>query len=194
MIHMIAIGLHTWRNNIAHVFQKLVVTHGNTTARRSPRWQMWQFCIQNSCLQPVHAAVDPLHDVIAFSAVPSECCHPAGKTVVIGHSASGIPIRTQVFSRIKGERRNVAEGSYKLSLIAGEMRLGAIFYNPQIMLSCDRHDRAHVRRLPVEVNGNDTDGGRRDLSFDISGINGEGFLVRVTKHDSAASLRYCLGG
>ena len=155
---------------------------------------MGQFCIQNSRLQPVHAAVDPLHHVIAFSAVPSECCHPIGQPIVIGHNAPRIPVGAQVFSRIKGERRNIAEGSYKLSFIAGEMRLGAIFYNPQIMLSCDGDDRAHVRRLPVEVNGNDANGGRRDLSFNISRINGEGFLVRVTKHDSAASLRYCLGG
>src|SRR5262249_22793612 len=88
-----------------------------------------------------------------------------------------------------GERRNIAKGSYKLSFIAGEMRMGAIFYNPQIMLSCDGDDRAHVRRLPVEVNGNDANGGRRDFSFDISGINGEGFLVRVTIHDSSPSLR-----
>src|SRR5207249_4672368 len=192
MIHMVAIGLHSWRNNIAHVFQKLVVTRGNTAARRSPRWQMWQFCIQNSCLQPVHAAVDPLHDVIAFSAVPSKCCHPAGKTVVIGHNASGIPIGAQVFSRIKGERRNVAEGSYKLSLIAGEMRLGAVFYDPQVAFSCDRHDRAHVGCLSIKMNRNDADGGSCDLSFDFDGIDRKRFLMRVAEYHAAAGLSDCL--
>jgi hypothetical protein len=63
-------------------------------------------------LQPVHAAVDPLHHVIAFSAVSSECCHPISQPIVIGHNASSIPIGAQVFPRIKGERSNVAEGSY----------------------------------------------------------------------------------
>src|SRR5436309_9108071 len=109
--------------------------------------------------------------MIAFAAVSSECCHPIGQPIVIGHNASSIPIGAQVFSRIKGERRNVAEGSYKLSLIAGEMRLGAIFYNPQIMLSRDCHDRTHVGRLSIKMNRNDADGGRCDLSFDLGGIN-----------------------
>ena len=154
---------------------------------------MRQFCVENSCLQPVHAAVDPFHDVIAFSAVTRECCHPIGQPIVIGHNASSIPVGAQVFSRIKGERRNVAKGSHKLSVVAGEMCLGAIFYHPQIMLSCDRHDRAHVGRLSIKMNRNDADGGRCDLSFDFDGINREGFLIRVAKHDSAAGLRYCLG-
>jgi hypothetical protein len=40
-----------------------------------------------------------------------------------------------------------------------------------MMLSCDRHDCAHVGRLSIEMNRNDADGGRCDLSFDFDGIN-----------------------
>ena len=127
--------------------------------------------------------------MIAFAAVTRECCHPIGQPIVIGHKASSIPVGAQVFARIKGEGRNVAKGSHKLSVVAGQMRLGAIFYHPQIMLSCDRHDRAHVRWLSIKMNRNDADGGRRDLSFDVDGINGKCFSVRVAKHDSAARLR-----
>src|SRR6478736_1495060 len=62
-----------------------------------------------------------------------------------------------------------------------------------MMLSCDRHDCAHVRRLSIKMNRNDADGGRCDLSFDFNGINRKGFFICVAEHDPAASLRYCLG-
>src|SRR6266481_2846753 len=70
---------------------------------------MRQFRVENSCLQPVHATVNSSHDVIAFAAVPPECCHPIGEPIVIGHNASSIPIGAQVLSRIK----SVATGGGK---------------------------------------------------------------------------------
>src|SRR5213592_4829353 len=62
-----------------------------------------------------------------------------------------------------------------------------------MMLSCDRHDCAHVGRLSIEMNRNDADGGRCDLSFDFDGINRKSFFVGVAEHDPAAGLCYCLG-
>ena len=49
-----------------------------------------------------------------------------------------------------------------LSLVARQMRLGAILDHPEPVLARDRHDRVHVRRLPVQVNRYDADGPRRD--------------------------------
>ena len=62
-----------------------------------------------------------------------------------------------------------------------------------MVLFCNRHDRTHVRRLSIEMHWNDSDRGRCDLSFDIGGINREGFLIRVAEHDPAAGLRDRLG-
>src|SRR5438067_303891 len=150
---------------------------------------MRQFRIKNRRLQSVHAAVDSFHDVVAFTAVPRECYHPIGQPVVIGHGTSSIPVGAQVLSRVEGEGPDIAEGSYKLSLVAGEMRLGTVFYYPKVALFGDGHDRPHVRRLAVKVNGDYSNRRRRNLPFDIGRINGECFGVRVRKDDSLARLR-----
>ena len=91
---------------------------------------MRQFGVENRRLQSVHAAVDSFHHMITFAAVTRECYHPIGQPIVISHDASSIPVGAQVLSRVKGERRDVAQGSYKLPVVAGEMRLGAVFYDP----------------------------------------------------------------
>ena len=132
--------------------------------------------------------------MVAFTAVPRESYHPVGQTIVIGHDASSIPVGAQVLSGVKGERRDIAEGSYKLSLVAGEMRLGTVFYDPQVALFRDSHDRPHVRGLAVKVNGNYSHRRRRNLPFDISRINGECFGVCVRKDDAPTRLRDRLGG
>src|SRR5439155_1947437 len=120
---------------------------------------MRQFRVDNSCLEPLHAAVDPFHHVIAFATVTCKSCHPVGESIIIAYNASGIAIRAQVFAGVKGKGRRIAKGAYKLSLVLGEMCLGAIFYDPQIVLSCNSHHRAHVRRLSIEMNWNDSDRG-----------------------------------
>src|SRR5437660_9446076 len=98
---------------------------------------MGQFRVQNCRLQTIHAAIDAFHDVIALSTVSRECPHPVGQSIVIGHSASSVPIRTQVFARIKGKDRNVAEGSHELAVVPGEMCLSAILEHPKMVLFCN---------------------------------------------------------
>src|SRR6516225_5131236 len=153
---------------------------------------MRQFCIENSCLQPIHAAVDPFHDMLALTAMPGEGRHPVGELIVSTDKAASVPIGAQVFARIKGKGRCIAKGTHKLSLIPGEMCLGAIFYYPEIVLFRNRYDRGHVRRLSIEMNWNDSDGGRGNLCFNINRINRESLLIGVAEYDSPTSLRDCL--
>ena len=51
------------------------------------------------------------------------------------------------------------------------MGLGAIFDHPKFVPSRDRHDRIHVRRLPVQMHRNDADRPRRDGALDRGGID-----------------------
>ena len=88
---------------------------------------MRQFRVQNGCLQPIHATIDPFHDVIALAAVPGECCHPLGQPIVIGHNAARIAVGAEVFTGVKRKRRGVSKGSNISPFVPGEMRLGAIF-------------------------------------------------------------------
>src|SRR6266542_4705178 len=150
---------------------------------------MRQFCIENSCLQTIHAAIDASHDVIATATGTRESRHPVSRATVIRHNASGTPIGPQIFAWIKGKGRNVAKGSHERAIVLREMCLSAIFYDPKIVLLRDRHDCKHVRRLSIEMHWNDSNRGRCDLSFDIDGIDREGFLIRIAEHDAAASLR-----
>src|SRR5262245_13139937 len=131
--------------------------------------------------------------MITFAAMSCECCHPVGQAIIISHDASSIPVGAQVFAWIEGEGRNVSEGPHELSMVSGEMGLGAIFYDPKIVLLCDGHDYLHVRRLPVQVDRNDSDRSGRDLSFDFQWIDSKSVLIRVAEDDPAASLRDRLG-
>ena len=127
--------------------------------------------------------------MITFAAVTRECCHPIGELIIVGHKASGIPVGAKVFAGIEGEGRNVAKGSHKLSVVPGQVCLRAIFYHPQIMLSCDRHNRVHIRWLSIQMYWNDPDGGRSDLCFNVDWINRKGFLLCVAKHHDTPDLR-----
>ena len=119
--------------------------------------------------------------------------HPVGQSIVIGHDAAGIPVGAQVFAWIEREGRNVPEGSHQFSMVPGEMRLSTVFYDPKIVLLCDRHNYLHVRRLPVQVDWNDSNCSGRDLFFDIQRIDSKGVLIRVAEDDPAPSLRDRLG-
>src|SRR5262249_34908787 len=119
--------------------------------------------------------------MVTFTAVTRECCHPIGELIVVGHKASGIPVSAKAFAGIKGEGRNFPKVSHKLSVIPGQVCLRTIFYHPQIMFLCDRHDCVHIRWLSKQMYWNDPDRGRCDLCFNVDWINRKGFLLCVAK-------------
>ena len=72
------------------------------------------------------------------------------------------------------------------------MRLATILYDPKIVPSGNRHDRIHIRWLPVKMDWDNANSGGCDLSLDIVGVNRERFLICVAEYDPAARPRDCL--
>ena len=100
---------------------------------------MRQLGQKNGSLYAVQSAVDAFHHVFAFTTMSREGSHPVGEfRLVIGDDATGISIRAEVLARIERECRRISKCAYWLTLIAGEMRLGAVFDYPKSMLARDR--------------------------------------------------------
>src|SRR6266487_1788356 len=131
--------------------------------------------------------------MVAFSTVAGECRHPLGESIVIRHNASGISIGTQIFAWVKRECSGISKGSNVLPLVAGQVGLGAILYDPKIVPLCDGHDCIHIRRLSVKMDWNNADRSRCDLSLDIGGVDRESFLICVAEYNLPVGLCDCLG-
>ncbi len=140
-------------------------------------------------MQSIHSAVDPFHDVIAFSTVSGKCGHPIGQSIVICHNAACITVGAQVFTRVKRKRRGVSKSSDVLSFVPGQMGLGAVLYDPKIVPFRNGHDWIHIGRLSVKMDWNNADRGRCDLSLYILGVDRESFLICIAEYDPTAGLR-----
>ena len=109
--------------------------------------------------------------------------------VVIGHDGAGIAHRAEILARIERIGRGRAEGADLLAFIAGQMRLRAILHHPELVLVRDRHDRVHVRRLSVQMHGNDPDGAWRDRGLDRRRIDRERSAIGIAEHHGGAGVR-----
>ena len=77
--------------------------------------------------------------------------------IIVRHSASSITISAQIFAGVEREGRRITKCSYDLALVLSGVRLGGIFDDPEIVLSSDGHDGAHVRGLAIKMNRDDAD-------------------------------------
>src|ERR1700739_1855687 len=194
MVYMVAITRDCWSNYVANAIQKLIVTGGDSLPSLCPRRQMRELCVQDRRLDAVHPAANSLHDVLVFTTVTSKSSRPPRQMVIVCNKASGIPVRAKIFTGIKRERSDIAKRPNDSPSVFGRMGLGAVFNDPQVVPTRDRHDRVHVRRLTVEMDRNDTDGCRSNLRFNLRGIDREGLVICVAKDDSPASLSDGLRG
>src|SRR6185436_11408283 len=149
---------------------------------------MRQFYIQNRALKAIHAAVDAFHDMFALAAMARKSGHPVSQAVIVGHSATGVAVSTEVLPRIKGKGGGVTESSDDFTFVLSQVCLCTIFDDPQVMLSCDSHDGIHIGRLAVQVDWNDADSSRCDLCLDQRWINREGLRISITEDDAAPGL------
>jgi hypothetical protein len=111
-----------------------------------------------------------------------------GQAVIIGNDGTGVAHRAEILARIERIGRSLAKGADLLPLVARQMRLRAVFDDPELVLARDRHDRIHVRRLPVKMHRNDADRARRDRRLDRGGIDREGRAVRIAEHHGRAGM------
>ncbi len=75
----------------------------------------------------------------------------------------------------------IRDGADRAALVAGTHALRAIFHHADVVLARDGHDALQVRRIALQVHRHNELGGRRDMPFDVVGIEVEA-LVDFSAH------------
>src|SRR6266851_2124676 len=103
-------------------------------------------------------------------------------------------ICSQIFTVIQAEAGDVPETARALALVDGSMRLGSVFDDAQPMLMREIHDRLHLRRVAVQMDGNDGARALAQSAIQLSPVHCVGIRLDIDKNGRRAHLRYSLDG
>src|SRR5690606_20229324 len=78
-----------------------------------------------------------------------------GNAGVLRHDHAAVADRSEVLCRIETEAANVADAADAISPVTAPRSLSAIFDQAKAMAPGDGSNRVHVRRLPIEMDGDD---------------------------------------
>ena len=139
-------------------------------------------------VQPrVHAG--KVADIALTPPVLPEPAYPVCELSITGDHGASISQRSQVLRRVKAEGGDVPPNSSLPVVKDGSVRLGAVFDDCQAVLFGDAHDRGHVGRMAIEMNGDDgfdpVGGLRLDHIFQSIGIDRRGRRVDLGQHRSS---------
>ncbi len=105
----------------------------------------------------------------------------------IADECQAAAVAVQRFQRLKTEKSGVAERADRTIAEGRAQRMRAVFHDPQIMPSGDRHDRLHVAGQSVQVRRNDSACLRCDRALQRGRIDRERRGVDVGERDFVAS-------
>src|SRR5256714_14087742 len=139
-----------------------------------PAVKVPQLHVQHSGLYAVHAIVETkqIVQVTARLAVVALRPYRCRQRAVVGDDRTSFPKGTKVLAGVKAETTDIPDGADAASLVAGAMGLARVLHHGQVGLPGDGHDRVHVRRLPVQMDGNDGPRPRSHGRRDALGIDG----------------------
>ena len=123
-------------------------------------------------------------------AVIAQHAHPIGQIVIARRDRAGITESAEVLSRIKTRGCGMPQASGPAAFVARALGLRIVLQHFQPVLLRQRHDRIHVRGLPVKVHRDDGLGPRRDRRFDPLRIDVAGGFVRFDRHRPRPDIRH----
>src|ERR1043165_335713 len=134
-----------------------------------PLVQMTQLHAQNRSLHSIKTTVHAFHLVRVLFEPPvvREHAHVLHQIFILADDRTRITKSTEILSRIKTESCCIADRTHALTAPTSTVRLCCVFDDFQSMLASDLHDRIHVARLAVKMNGYDRFGPRRNCGFDL---------------------------
>src|SRR5213593_1461143 len=150
-------------NAVGQWREQLVVALGALTALFVPTRQMLEFDTQDPRLNCVESPVVALDDVMVLpglAVVPQPSYFTCERLVVRGHR-TGFAAGSQILARIETERGcpphrpSLAPTTVLSREILRPVRLAGILYDTEIVSDGKIEDRVHVRRLPVQMHGDD---------------------------------------
>jgi len=106
----------------------------------------------------------------------------SGKIVFVRHDRARIRKGTEVLPGVEAEPRRVPKRSGANTVVAGSMRLRRVFNDLEVVARGQRHERAHLRRMPVQMDRHDGPRARRDERFDLLHVHVEEARLDVDGH------------
>src|SRR5882724_3852103 len=95
-------------------------------------------------------------DVSLSPSIFPKQANPFRQLSVVCRQCSPITQRAKVLRRVKAKGTKVSPDASLKTINGGPMGLGTVFDNIHSIAPSNVHDRRHISRLPVEVNGNNS--------------------------------------
>ncbi len=145
--------------------------------------------LEDDGLDGVEAAVDALDlvDVFLERAMVGEQAGLAGEVIVVRDDGPAVPVGAEVLAGIEAERPGDPEGPGLPALVGGEVGLGAVLDQVELVPVADGLDGLDVHGLAVDVDGDDGLGPGGDLGLDELGVDVV-VLVVVDEHGPGPRL------
>ena len=181
--------------DLVHVGEEGVVLEGVAVPGLVPIVDVGELGLENDGLDGVQAAIDALDlvDVLLERAVIGEKTGVPGEIVVVRDDGAGVPVGAEVLAGIEAERPGNPECPRLFALDRGEMGLGTVLDEIELVFFAYRLDSLDVRRLSEDMDGDDGLGLFRDLRLDLGRVDVE-VLVDVHENGSGPGLGDRFGG
>ena len=136
----------------------------------------------------------PVVVLVRPRAVVRELSHPRRVLAVVRDHHPRVAVRAEVLAGIEAEARRVAERPRAAAADRSTVRLRRVLEHGDAASGRDGVDRGHVRRMPVEVHGQDHLGLGGDRGLELRGVHGEGLRIDVDEHRPRAVQQDRLAG
>ena len=145
---------------------------------------------EHSPLEAIHAVVIPDFVVQIFFAlrVIAERTRAVRYGCIVRDQSAAFPVRTEVFTRIKTETRNLAKLAYAPALVPCSVRLRSIFDHRYPMSLGNRIDAVHLCRHSVQMHRDNCLGPGRDRRFEVVRVQRAADRVNIDEHWRGADV------
>ena len=149
---------------------------------------MAQFHAQNRGLHFVEPAVPtPLGaQILRCLPVIAQGAQTPGQLFIVGDDHSGVTVRPQILTGVKTQATEASHRACLPPLVCCAERLRVVFDDGEAVLFRHGQNWIHVRREAKQMNGYNGAGARRDLRFNMLGIEIERGGFDVRKHRPGA--------
>src|SRR6185436_7053500 len=130
---------------------------------------------------------------VVTDAVQTHDAHAVGILIIVRGDHSSLT-GGDGLGGIKRETRDIANGPYHLAAITRRQGVGRVFYNGQIVLSCDVANLLHFAGLPPKMNRNDGTSARRNSLLDTIGVHVQSHGTAIHEDWSRVEIEDNFGG
>ena len=180
-----------------HLFEGPGVLRGAGATLLGPALQVPQLDSQDGRLERVEAAVGPEHDVVVSvrgGSVVGDLPHARHEVGVRGRDHSCVAAGPEVLGRIEAEAGGVAQRPGPSAVPFRAVGLGRVLEDREPVPAGDLVDGGHVRRVAIEMDGDDELRAGRDRRLEPLRVHGVSPGIDVDEDRRGPHEEDCLAG